>query len=587
MGQLSPTMEPTLIRENEPGRTVLSRYELIEEIGSGGFSTVYRAYDHKMGREVAVKAVRRTEELTDRAAREARAAAKMGHPHIVTVFELAEDSQEVYIVSELVRGQTLRRRLYASSLSDRECLQVMLQVLEALGHAHDQGVIHRDIKPENIMLAEGQGPLRAKVMDFGIAQLENTQRITRRGDVVGTLSYMSPEQADGQPVDSATDVYSAALTLYECLSGANPFRASTAAETIGKIQAGALPLTHVRPDLPEELSHLVDEAMEPDPRLRLGLRSFAAGLEQVIGQLSGGDQATTVIRRTDMPHPSAYQELAGRYGPIASRVANAGLAALVCLTAVYASDFYPGPWRLPLVAGTALLVGVLPRAGLVGLGAAVIAPVAGYSPALAALLAAAAAVYYVAFALIWPRVALLPALAVGLGYAGIGLAYPAVSGSVGRLKRGLILALVGGAAFTLFQLFSAAPTLDYVGVSNGFGLQAELAGEYNPVTALAALAGPFQQQPVLLLQPVIWLAAALPAALLLRRRNLFVDVAGLVLANVLLVAGYFSLPRIFPAYSLDTAIFLKTLVLCVIIQFGLLFISPRVQSVSVSPRERT
>lgn len=570
-----------MIQHNRPGRLIVGRYELLEQIGRGGFSTVYRAHDHKMGREVAVKAVRRTDELTDRATREARAAAKLSHPHIVTVFELAEDEHEVYLVSELVRGKTLTEGIDSGSLSDRDCLAVSRQVLAALGHAHDQGVVHRDIKPENIMLADNPGAPVAKVMDFGIAQLENSQRITRRGDVVGTIAYMSPEQADGHRVDSATDVYSAALTLYECLTGSHPFRAATAAEIIGKIHAGALPLTHVRPDLPEELSELVAEAMEPDPRLRLDLHGFAAGLAQVTG-LSDGEQPTTVLSRADRRRRTLNEKMTRRLGFVATRLGNAGLAALVA-AAAYGSGFYPATWRLPLVLGAALVVGLLPRIGLIGLAAVSLIPVAAYSAATGAILAVAVTLYFLSVGLLWPKVALLPALAVGLGLVGLGLAFPAVAGIVGRLRRGLLLALIGGACLTLFQLFSAADTLDYLGIANSFGLRAALAGQYNPLSALETLSDPFRQQPVLLAQPVIWLVAALPAALLIKRRHLFVDITGLILANTLLAAGYLSLPYTFPAFALELTPFLKSLALCVIIQGVLLLASPRKRLQSSPP----
>lgn len=567
-------MELTMTQHNRPGRMILGRYELLEQIGRGGFSTVYRAHDHKMGREVAVKAVRRTDELTDRATREARAAAKLSHPHIVTVFELAEDEHEVYLVSELVRGQTLKEGIDSGSLSDRDCLAVIRQVLAALGHARDQGVVHRDIKPENIMLADNPGAPVAKVMDFGIAQLENTQRITRRGDVVGTIAYMSPEQADGHRVDSATDVYSAALTLYECLTGSNPFRGSTAAEIIGKIHAGALPLTHVRPDLPAELSELVAEAMEPDPRLRLDLHGFAAGLAQVAG-LSDGEQPTTVLSRADRRRRTFNEKMTRRLGFVATRLGNAGLATLVVAAPAYGSGFYPAAWRLPLVLGATLVVGLLPRIGLIGLAAVSLIPVAAYSAATGAILTIAVTLYFLSVGLLWPKVALLPALAVGLGLVGLGLAFPAVAGAVGRLRRGLLLALIGSACLTLFQLFSAADTLDYLGIANGFGLRAALAGQYNPLSALEALSDPFRQQPVLLAQPVIWLVAALPAALLIKRRHLLVDLTGLILANTLLAAGYLSLPYAFPAFALELTPFLKSLSLCVIIQGVLFLASPR------------
>ncbi|MBE0429260.1 MAG: serine/threonine protein kinase [Thermoleophilia bacterium] len=575
------------IIQDRPGRIVLGRYELLEQIGQGGFSTVYRAYDHKMGREVAVKAVLRTDELTDRAAREARAAAKLGHPHIVTVFELAEDEHEVYIVSELVRGRTLGALIDMAALSDRDGVEIILQVLGALGHAHSQGVIHRDIKPENIMLDEGSAPPLAKVTDFGIAQLEDTQRITRRGDVVGTLSYMSPEQADGRKVNGATDVYSAALTLYVGLTGSNPFRAENVAETVSRIQAGAPPLARVRPDLPAELSHVLEEAMDPDPGLRLELENFSAALIRLLPRLQGGEQATTVIKRVELPRPPLHVRIEDRYGFIAWRAGNAGLAAMVAAAAALGSDLYPDSWRIPMVLGTAAMVGLLPRIGLIGLAGVALAPVADYSAALGAILAATVIVYLLSVGLIWPRMALLPVLAAGLGALGLGLAYPALAGSLGRLKRGLVLAFAGAAALTLFQLLSGSEFVDYLGIANAYSLRTELAGQYNPAAALMSIAMPFRQHPVLLVQPVIWLAAALPAALLVRRRSLRSDTAGAGLAYLVLAAGYFAIPQVFEGYVLDSVSFLKTLVICAILQIGLLLIIPRKKLQSIPPRERT
>lgn len=562
---------------------VLDRYRLIERIGRGGFSTVYRAEDLKMGRQVAVKAIRRTEEQSSRARHEARAAAKLSNPHIVTVFELVEDEQNVYLVSELVEGTTLARRIAEASLTDREAIMISLQVLEALEHAHSRGVIHRDIKPDNIMLASSRGAA-AKVMDFGIAQLENSQRLTRRGDVVGTLAYMSPEQADGKPVDGATDVYSTALTLYECLAGFNPFKGEGAAETIAKITAGALPLSHLRPDLGESLSRLVGEAMEPDPLLRLGLNSFAAGL---VAQLPAGaaERKTALLRKARERGPALRQAVAARLGFLAPRAANGALAALVAWMALYGSSYYPLAWRLPLLLGAALAVGVLPRLGLAGLAVMTLLPVAAYSVALGALLTGAAAAYYFVFGLAWPRSALLPALAPGLGALGLGLAYPAVAGSLGRLRRGIVLALLGGIVFTAFQLFSKSANIDFLGIPNSFSLPAKLAGSNNPVYVIRELARPFWQQPVLGAQPLIWMAAALPAALLIRRRRLWADLAGLAFSNSLLAGGYLALPLLFNHYRLPSLFFMKTLLICAIIQVVLILLSPRARPPAATPHE--
>lgn len=578
-------MVSSLMREYRNGHIILGRYEMLEKIGRGGFSTVYRAYDHKMDRHVAIKALHGTEELSGRATREARAAAKLNHSNIVTVFELSEDEDNIYLVSELVEGEALANLISSVALSDRESLTIALQVLDALGHAHSRGVVHRDIKPDNIMLSSGRN-LEAKVMDFGIAQLENTQRITRQGDVVGTLAYMSPEQADGQTVDENTDVYSTALTLYECLTGSNPFRAATAAETLGKIHAGAPPLSYMRPDLPRELSDLLDEAMETDPSTRLGRASLAAGIEGMLPGFADEARATTVLRRQERPAASFLSAALDRFGFLFPRLINTGLAALIAWAAVFNSSLYPASWQLPLVAATALLVSLLPRAGLLALAGVTLAPVAVFSPALGAIATLAAVAYFFAIPFFKPETALLPAAAAGLGYLGIGLTYPSIAGVAGRLRRGLLLALLGAFALTYMQLFTGATTLDYTGSPNSFSLPSQLEGEYNPVQALEALATPFMESPVMALQPLVWLMAALPAALLVHRRSRYADLSGLVLANSVLLAGYAALPLIVTGYELPLVPFLKTFALCAIIQFGLLMISPRARRQPSSLNER-
>jgi hypothetical protein len=226
---------------------------------------------------------------------------------------------------------------------------------------------------------------------------------------------------------------------------------------------------------------------------------------------------------------------------------------------------------------------LLPRVGLAALGLVTLAPVFNFSVALGVLLSAAVAVYFMIFGLLWPRTALLPVLATGMAVLGFGLSYPAIAGAVGRLKSGLALAAIGAATFGAFQLLTGTASLDYLGLANHYDLAGELAGEYNPWTALQMLAGPFQSQPILLLQPVIWLLASLPTALLVRRRILILDLTGLLLANAIIAGGYFSLPLIVAGYELPVTAFLKTFVLCVIIQVGLLLISPRSRLQPLSP----
>ena len=175
-----------------------------------------------------------------------------------------------------------------------------------------------------------------------------------------------------------------------------------------------------------------------------------------------------------------------------------------------------------------------------------LAPGFDFSVGLGLLLGRGATIYFQVFGLLWPRTALLPALAVGMGVAGIGLAYPAIAGATGRFRSGLALAAIGGACLGTLQLLTGSSPLDYLGMANNYDLAGKLAGEYKPWVVLKAFREPLEAQPILLVQPLIWLAASLPAAMLLRRRQLFLDLLGLALANAVISGAYFALPAPFP-----------------------------------------
>src|SRR5918998_597908 len=229
-----------------------------------------RTWDEKLEREVAVKVIARDGGTGERVEREARAAARLNHPGIVAIYELASDEDDVYLVSELVRGRTLAELTQAGAISDRDVARIGAALCEALEHAHARGVIHRDVKPQNVMvLAEpAAGAGFAKLADFGVAHVAATDTLTRTGDVVGTLAYMAPEQADGARVTPACDVYSLALTLYEAWTGQNPVRADGPAATARRLGRPLPPLASYRRDLPAELCDAIDDALEADPELR-------------------------------------------------------------------------------------------------------------------------------------------------------------------------------------------------------------------------------------------------------------------------------------------------------------------------------
>ena len=210
---------PTPLTTSSAGSWWPDRFLLGKLLGRGGFGAVYEGRDTRAGGAVAVKAFRRSEGLATRAEREARTASKLEHPNIHTVLGVEHDDDHAYLVSRLVVGERFDR----TELSDEESVRAIAAVADALDHAHSRGVIHRDVKPANILVST-DGDVR--LTDFGIARDEDTRDHTGDERVLGTLSYMAPEQARGRRASGASDVWAAALTLYARLAGRNPYRAS-------------------------------------------------------------------------------------------------------------------------------------------------------------------------------------------------------------------------------------------------------------------------------------------------------------------------------------------------------------------------
>jgi serine/threonine protein kinase len=267
------------------GSLVLNRFLIERRIGSGGFGVVYEAWDGRLERPVAVKAIEQRGEAGRRVLREAQAAARLNHPGIVTLYEMGEEDGNALLVTELVEGSTLARLSYNGELCDREIGEIGADLCEALDHAHSRGVVHRDIKPQNVQVIEDT-EVRAKLMDFGVAQLAGDVPLTAAGDVVGTLAYMAPEQAEGKPAGPECDVYSLALTLYECWSGENPHRRATPAATARAIGARTRPLRRLRPDLPRELTDTLDACLAPRPSHRPSLEELGTAIEDSLDQLA-------------------------------------------------------------------------------------------------------------------------------------------------------------------------------------------------------------------------------------------------------------------------------------------------------------
>src|SRR4051794_25109585 len=266
------------------GEVVMDRFRLLERVGSGGMGTVYRAFDERLQRQVAGKEI--TISDAGRVAREAQAAARLNHPGIVTLYELGSEGDRALLVSELVEGATLAELARCGDLSDRETAEFGADVCEALAHAHERGVIHRDVKPHNVIVRADDGVgRRAKLMDFGIASVAGASALTATGEVVGTLAYMAPEQAEGRVAAEPADVYSLALTLYELWAGANPVARATPAHTAREIGGPLPPLRTYRPELPASLTACLDACLHPDPQARPAITELHDGLEAALTSL--------------------------------------------------------------------------------------------------------------------------------------------------------------------------------------------------------------------------------------------------------------------------------------------------------------
>lgn len=352
------------------GELVMERFRLLERIGSGGMGTVYRAFDERLQRDVAIKEVDCDDPA--RVLREAQAAARLNHPGIVTLYELGEREGRALLVSELVPGTTLARAVW--ELSDREIGELGSDLCEALAHAHARGVVHRDLKPQNVIVRDDErGGRRAKLMDFGIARLSGAPTLTDRGEVVGTLAYMSPEQAEGELAGPASDVYSLALTLYECWSGTNPVAADSPAETARRIGAGVSPLGELRPDLPAALADTVDACLDPDPPLRPAALELRDAIDGELDALDARRPAAPVARADFGRRPRDRARVLRILTPVAAAtmlVALAGPLGVAGAALVLAILLLP-----PLVAAPGLAAATAPLGSLfAALGIATAAP---------------------------------------------------------------------------------------------------------------------------------------------------------------------------------------------------------------------
>ena len=365
---------------------VLERYRPLRPLGRGASGSVWLARDERTGLDVALKIVTREGKREARAAREAEAAARLRHPRCVRAYDFGSDSGHVYIAYEYVQGRTLREALRAGELTDAQAIEAAAQVLDALAHAHGNGIVHRDVKPSNVLLEHGE-PISVRLLDFGLAQLDEADTLTAVGDVPGTLAYIAPERLAGGEATEASDVWAVGVMLWEALAGTHPFWGVPLPQVAAAIESGAPPLTRERPDLATPLLHAVTRALDPAPPRRPGAATLAADL-RFARSAARRKRKPSKPRPDARPAPPPAQEI-----PLEARIAPAALAGVAALAGGLLLPFWPPGLVAVLTAAAVLTTVRWPR---LALAIALFVPLFPLGN-----VAAAAAVVYGAFALGW------------------------------------------------------------------------------------------------------------------------------------------------------------------------------------------
>ncbi len=516
---------------------VLDRYRLSRRLGSGGMGTVWLAHDEKLERAVAVKRIGVEDpEVAQRAQREARAAARLSHPGIVALYESGQDGDAVYLVSELVRGRTLARLMADGLLSDRAVVAIGVVLCEALAHAHQRGVVHRDVKPANVMVPDDGGA--AKLTDFGIAQLIGDDALTRTGDVVGTLAYMAPEQAEGRAVTWSVDLYALGLVLYEALSGVNPVRGRTPAATIRRVGERLPALGRLRRDLPLELCAAIDLAVLPHPEqrgrladLKRALRAAKLEVDDEPGIVEGGPlepftRAGRLAQDVGVVEPVTGARRLGVRGSAALGAGAVALAALALLG--------PAPPLSPWVGAAAAvaLTLALPRVGWGLTAAGLVAWLAATAPGLALLAAAAFVPVPLALRRAAPGWWSAPLGALWLGLAGVAGAWVAAAGQARRAHQRAALGALG--AWWLLLAEPVASRVLALGTAPGAAPRAQWEG--SAARAAADALAPLLSGGGLVLG-AIWALGAVVLPWLVRGRSVAADVVAATAWSAGVAAG--------------------------------------------------
>ena len=284
--------------------TQLGRYKITGELGRGAMGVVYKGEDPALDRTVALKTVILSEDAAGKADYqkrfflEAKAAGRLSHPQVITVYDFGQEGDIAYMAMEFLKGKELRERMKEGSISVSEAVHIAVQVAEGLGYAHEHGVVHRDVKPSNIMLLSHD---KVKIMDFGIARMRASDHKTSTGLVLGTPKYMSPEQVAGSPVDHRSDIFSLGVVLYEMLTRTKLFQGEDTPQIFHAVANYQPPVpSRVNPEVPAMLDFVVERALKKDPAVRYqDAFELAADLRAALAELVDRDAAAAGEKQRD------------------------------------------------------------------------------------------------------------------------------------------------------------------------------------------------------------------------------------------------------------------------------------------------
>jgi serine/threonine protein kinase len=294
---------------------VIGNYKITEKIGEGGMGDVFKGMDFMLEREVAIKMLRpelaRQQPIVGRFRAEAVTLAKLNHPNIATLYNFVRQGNDFFMIMEYVKGHTFERMIKQfGAMPVQRAVQLFAQALEGIAHAHRLGVIHRDLKPANVMLMDSG---LIKVMDFGIARVLGSNRITRTGNVIGTIEYMSPEQVRGEETDARSDIYSAGILLYEMLTGRVPFDSASEYELMRRqVEDAPMPPRLFTKEIPVKVEQVIMRALAKKPEARF---QSADEFRAVLGK--SFDEATAMLVNASASAQSVVQKQATAQTPIA------------------------------------------------------------------------------------------------------------------------------------------------------------------------------------------------------------------------------------------------------------------------------